>query len=65
MRRERTKKKRKGKTKKGENNGSKRGSRRVRNIRQGREGSKVRRRSKEDGTKMFLQVDSYFWQESQ
>jgi len=65
VRRERTKKKRKEKTKKEENDGSKKGSRRVGNIRQGRGDSKVRRRSKEDGTKMFLQVDSYFWQESQ
>jgi len=62
VRRERTKKERKEKTKKGENNGSKKGSRRVGNIKQERGGSKARRRSKEDSTKMFLQVDSYFWQ---
>ena len=64
VRRKRTKKKRKEKTKKEENDGSKKGSRRVGNRRQGRGDSKVRRRKK-DGTKMFLQVDSYFWQESQ
>ena len=51
------------KTKRGEDNEGKKGDRRIGNLGWERS-SKIRRRSKEAGTRIFPQVYSYVWKET-
>ena len=57
--------KKKEKAKKGEDNGGKESSRGMGNLGQGKRSSKIRRRSKEVGTKTFSLVDLSLWKETE